>query len=91
MNDSPNILKNIDISYTGGSILIDKLEPHTSFSSKRVNPDGESHLILKWVDKDGKENQNIINVYFEPDYRGTIRITIDPDGKVSWDNHIWFI
>jgi hypothetical protein len=87
VNNSPNVLKNINIAYYGGFIFIEKLDPNTSFR-KHINPDSESGLDFTWLDNNGKEHFLSGEVYIEHNYRGSVTMTIDPEGKSSV-KHSW--
>jgi hypothetical protein len=55
---------------------------------QRIDPDGESHLHLTWLDSSGAMQSRRIDVYFESNYRGRITISIEPGNKVSWVDEI---
>ena len=82
-NNTDSVLKNIQISYTGGKIDIEKMGPYSSYG-QYVNPTGESHLELEWHDSSGTRQSSTIEVYFEHNYTGSIKITVDPNNQVSW-------
>jgi hypothetical protein len=81
-NDTQSTLKHIDITYTGGVVHTTVLEPKASYG-RRVNPAGESALKLEWLDSAGAKHSHWIDVYLEHDYRGTVEITVESDGRVS--------
>ena len=82
-NNTDSVLKNIHISYTGGAINIEKLEPYTSYG-QYVAPTSESDLELEWYDSLGTRQSRKIEVYFEPNYRRSIEITVESNNQVSW-------
>ena len=81
-NNTDSVLKNINIFYTGGVINIEELEPNNSYD-KYINPTGESDLELEWNDSSRTRQSSTIDVYFEPNYSGSVEITIDPNNQVS--------
>jgi hypothetical protein len=84
-NTTQNVLKDINIAYTGGVIHIANLESKTSYG-QYINPTSESHLELEWLDSSGAKQSQEIGVYFEHNYAGSIEITIDPNNIVSWSH-----
>ncbi len=82
-NASGGEITNLQIKFTGGSKSSPKLKPAESFETK-VNPSGSSHLVVDFADSSGKQHSAKADVYFERNYSGTIHVTIEPDGKVTW-------
>lgn len=81
-NNTQNALQDVDITYTGGAIRIATLKPKTSYG-RRINPAGESHLELAWLDSSGTKRSHTVNVYFEHGYRGSIKIVVESDNRIS--------
>ncbi len=77
----------LEVRFTGGSKSRPMLRASESFEAK-INPRGESHLVIVFTDSSGKQHSAEVDVYFERGYRGTIRVTIRPDGTVSWKDEI---
>jgi len=89
-NNTQNPLAQVRVTYTGGTADIGVLMPKTSYG-RRINPDGESHLELEWVDSSG-ERRSYSNGYFEHNYRGRIDIVVEPNSDPTWiDNSRPFI
>jgi len=86
-NNTQDVFKVINISYTGGIIRIAKLEPKTSYG-QRINPIGESGLKLGWLDSSGVKQSQKIEVYFEHNYTGSVGIMIEAGNRVSVTNRI---
>lgn len=87
-NDSSTEITEIKLKYTGDSIIVPVL---SSKSSKkiRINATGESSLVLEFRDPNTKEIRiQDLDVYFEKNYSGTIEISFDANGKLSWQNNI---
>ena len=82
INATGGEVTNVQIEFTGGSKSFPKLKFGESLEI-RVNPDGESDLVVRFADSSGKQFSANDIVYFEHNYRGTIHITIGPDGKVT--------
>jgi hypothetical protein len=76
-------ITNLQIKFLGGSKSSPKLKSAESFETK-VNPNGESHLDVEFADSSGKRHSAKVDVYLERNYSGTIRVTLEPDGKVTW-------
>jgi len=73
------------IKFTGGSKEAKDLEPGKSFKTK-VKPGGSSDLVVEFADSSGKQHSAKLDVYIEPNYKGTIHVTLEPNGKVTWNN-----
>ena len=82
-NASGGEIANLQVKFTGGSKTLPKLKSAESFVTQ-VNPIGESHLVVEFVDSSGKQHSVKVDVYFEHNYSGTIHVTIGRDGKVTW-------
>jgi hypothetical protein len=80
-NNTDSPLTQIDISYTGGVVRIPELKSKTSFG-RRINPDGDSHLVVEWIDSSGQKHSSPVDVYFEHNYRGRIDISVEPDNTI---------
>lgn len=76
-------ITNLQIKFTGGSKSSPGLKIAESFETK-VNPNGESHLDVEFADSSGKRRSAKVDVYMERNYSGTIRVTLEPNGKVTW-------
>ena len=74
-------LKSVVLHVTGSSHSLGDIEPS---SSKRavVKPTSESHLEIEFVDAEGKVHRLDAGGYFEPGYRGKIRVSIK-DGEIE--------
>ena len=49
---------------------------HLGAQEATVHPTGESNLEIRFTDPDGQARQLDAGGYFEPGYRGTIRVSI---------------
>lgn len=87
VNNTQTVLKNINITYTGGALCVKELDSHTSYG-KRINPSGEANLKIEWFNLSGVKQSHIIDVYFEHNYRGSVEIVVGPNNRVSWTNKI---
>jgi hypothetical protein len=76
-------ITNLKIKFTGGSKSSEKLDAAKSLETK-INPNSESHIDLEFEDASGKRHSAKVDVYIEHNYSGTIRVTLEPDGKVTW-------
>ncbi len=63
VNTTESVVANVVLAYTGGAICIARLEPGER-RGQRINPDGESHLHLTWLDPSGAMQSHRIDVYF---------------------------
>ena len=88
-NSSGDEVTDLRLKFTGGSKTLPKLIAAGSFATK-VRPDGSSHLVVEFADASGKQHSASLDVYFERKYQGTIRVTIQPDGRVAWNGETQF-
>ena len=77
----------LEVRFKGGSKSAQKLKAAESFEAT-INPHGESHLVIAFVDSSGKRHSAEVDVYFERGYKGGIHVTIRPDGTVTWKEDI---
>lgn len=89
INASGGEIKNLQIKFTGGSRSSPGLKPAESLKIK-INPNGESRLVVEFNDSSGKPNSVNVDVYFERNYRGYIYVRIEPGGKATWKDEIKF-
>jgi hypothetical protein len=82
-NDTPNVLTNIRVTYTGGVVRIAELEPNASYG-RHIDPSSESDLELAWFDSSGVEQFHKVDVYLEPNYRGNLAVTVEAHNRISW-------
>lgn len=87
-NQSQLEIKDIDVSYTGGSYKIQSLKPG-ELNTHLVNPSADSHLNIhyKAPDFDLKEISRDIG-YFEPNYGGNIKIELKDKGKMNFQDNV---
>ena len=89
-NNSGEVLTNLSLVYTGGSIEISTLDIH-EVQQFRIKPTGETDLRLSYQDYRNNSFDTLVGVYLEPGYSGEIKIVIGPSGDVHWeeDVRIW--
>jgi hypothetical protein len=80
-NTGTMTLKSVVLHVTGASYQLGDISPGDS-ASTRVNPIGESHLEVEFVDADGQTQRLNAGGYFESGYRGAIRVEIK-DGQIN--------
>jgi hypothetical protein len=81
-NNTQDTLKHMNIVYRSGVIHIAELEPKTS-CGRYVNPTCESDLTLEWLDSSGAKHSHGVDTYLDPNYAGSVKITLKPDNKIS--------
>jgi len=82
-NRTPGEVTDVVIKFTGGRGSTLKLLPGESFSF-RAQPQRESDLAIEFKDHTGKQHSKRVEIYFERRYRGSVAITINPDGELTW-------
>jgi hypothetical protein len=68
-------LRGVVLHVTGASYVLGDIPPVSS-CEVTVHPTGESHLEISCTDAAGQTQQLDAGGYFEPGYRGTIRVSI---------------
>lgn len=86
-NNTGGEITRLEVRFTGGSKSVPKLRAGESFKT-RINPDGESSLVILFNDASGKKHSAEADVYFGHGYRGRIDVKIRPDGTLSWKDDI---
>ncbi len=74
-------MRDVRLVVTGRSYAIGDIPPGGS-KSARVNPKGESHLLVKYADASGNDRTLEIDCYLEPGYTGFIRMDVQ-DAKLA--------
>ena len=80
-NTGTTTLESVVLHVTGASYNMGDIVPGAS-ATARVSPTSESHLEIEFTDADGKVQRLDAGGYFEPGYRGTIRVSIK-DGVID--------
>lgn len=86
-NDGSRSINNLAIRFTGGTESVAELAPRTTHKV-RINPNGESHLEIEFLDSQGVSHREILDVYLEQNYQGRITVWIDSSGKVTWKSEV---
>ena len=84
-------VRNVQVKFKGGAKRIPAISPGQAISVS-VNPSGESDLALEF-DLGTRHGSQIIDVYIEHDYAGTVFVTVDNAGNIHVLNRIklwWF-
>lgn len=80
-NTGTGPLRSVVLHVTGASYKLGDIAVGES-ATMRVKPTGESHLEIEFTDSDGNTQRLDAGGYFEPGYRGTIRVEIE-DGRID--------
>lgn len=80
-NTGTSPLNQVVLHVTGASYNVGDVAPGSS-AAARVRPSSESHLEIEYVDDDGNVQRLNAGGYFEPGYRGTIRVSVT-DGVID--------
>src|SRR5207237_1276584 len=83
VNNSREIVSNVVVKFTGGETGIGRMQPGES-RQLRIKSRGESHAVITFADAKGIVHEKLLDVYFEPSYRGSLRITIGANLDVTW-------
>lgn len=74
-------LRSVVLHVTGGEFLLGDIAPG-SVGTAKVRTTGESGLEIEFTDGKGQPQRLNLGGYFEPGYRGTIRVAIK-DGVIA--------
>jgi hypothetical protein len=86
-NQGSSPVRNVRVWFSGGSDIVSEVRAGAQ-ERMRVRPRSESGLRLEFVDSQGGQHSEPINVYIEPGYGGRVTIEIDDDNKVSWHDEV---
>ncbi|WP_164103727.1 hypothetical protein [Candidatus Laterigemmans baculatus] len=79
-NAGTSPLKSVVLHVTGASYALGDIAVGKS-ATMRVRPTGESHLEIEFTRSDGETRRLNADCYFEPGYRGSMRVEIK-DGQI---------
>lgn len=79
-NTGTGTLRGVRVIVTGRAYAIGNLAPNQR-QTVRVNPTGESDIVLTYTDANGAAQKLTAGCYFESGYSGTVKIEV-ADGKV---------
>ena len=80
-NNGTTAMRDVRVTVTGRSYSLGDVPPRES-RSVRVNPTGESRIVLAYADANGTSQSLNVNCYFESGYAGHIKIDV-VDGVVT--------
>ncbi len=86
-NSTPHSISNVVLKFAGGSRSFSEVKPKGA-ANTRINPDRASDLVLEYRDITGSVHSTNIDTYFEHGYRGSIAITIEEGGRVTWKDNV---
>ena len=86
-NKSGHNIRNVVLSYRGGKKEIKEIKNDKSWSGY-VNPNGESHLEIDYIDEQDIKHHSKIDCYFEKNYQGSLEIKIGKNGNLSFKDKI---
>jgi hypothetical protein len=86
-NKSGHRVENVVLRYTGGTKEVKEIEDDTSWTG-HIDPNGESHLEIDFIDQQNRKHHSKIDTYFEKGYQGMIIITIGQNGKVKFQDEV---
>jgi YD repeat-containing protein len=87
INNSPEIVSNVVVKFTGGEAGIGRVRPGES-RRVRIKSRGESNAVMTFADSKGIVHEKLLDVYFEPSYRGSLRVTIGASLDVTWKSDL---
>ncbi len=73
-------MRNVRVVVTGHTYSLGDLSAK-EMRTVRLEPSGESHIVLTYVDESGGPQSLPVDCYFEPRYSGEIEVDV-ADGKV---------
>lgn len=79
-NAGTSVMRDVRVVVTGKTYELGELQPNAR-RNLRVNPTGESHLVVDYTDPSGTPQAVTVDCYFEPNYYGTIAVDV-ADGVV---------
>lgn len=82
-NASAEPLNNVALRFNGGEAVLGVVGPGNT-RTVTLSPRGESHLTLVFLDSRDKSHEQLIDIYFEPGYQGTLNVRVGPDLKATW-------
>lgn len=85
-NRSHGELTNLVLEFTGGRVRIDRISSG-EHAVKRINPTGESSFTINYNSGDKNYTQKA-DVYLEHNYTGSLTITLQDDGKMTYHSQI---
>jgi hypothetical protein len=74
-NSGNRPLQSVSLRVTGGEFPLGEIAPGKT-ATKNVRSTGESCLEIEFIDDQGQKQRLTAGGYFEPGYRGTIRVSI---------------
>ena len=86
-NQTGNMIKNIKIHYTGGTKNVAEIKKNSEWKGF-INPNGESHIEIDYIDFKNIKHHKNIDCYLENGYKGRLNIKIDKNDAISVTDNI---
>ena len=87
VNKAAGPVQNMKITYTGGSLTIERLDPGASYR-KTIKPTAASGVDVEFNLASGEKKTESIRADLEPGYEGDLRLEITPEGRIGWEKHL---
>ena len=87
VNSSSHIISNTVVTFSGGQVSFGVLQPNET-RTLPLHPRRKSDAKVTFSDAAGNAHERVLDVYFEPGYRGLLRITINPSLEVTCQNSL---
>jgi hypothetical protein len=83
VNEGPTAIRSVVLYVTGASYPLGDIPEESTRQATVMSQSSESHLEIGFIDAEGKARQLNAGGYFEPGYRGNIRIRINDKGNIE--------
>jgi len=74
-NVGTTVMRDVRVVVTGKTYELGGLQPNER-RSLRVNPTGESHIVIDYTDPSGTPRSVTVDCYFEPNYYGSVSVDV---------------
>ena len=87
INDTDVPVQEMRIIFNGGARYVPLVAPGRGVSV-RINPVAESHLEAEFTQLPNSSRHEVIDVYLEHDYRGTVLLRVKKAGRIQYSKCI---
>lgn len=86
-NTTDRTVTNVQVELTGSTQMFTEVAAGGNVTFV-ANPAADSHIVLRFTDPDGNQQEQEIGVYMERGYSGSVDIYIRPGWTVDWIDNI---
>jgi hypothetical protein len=87
VNTASAPVTNLTLSYAGGTLTLDRLGAGETYRAG-IHPTGPTDVDVQFLLPGGEKKSQKLRAQLEPTLRGSVALTITPEGGIGWESHL---